>query len=70
MIVLAKMRLKDFLLICATMVASLFVLLIFNWAAVNREVLGFGENLPTYGYLLPTHEGKFFIIDIYARFEK
>ena len=70
MIALTKTLLKYFLFICAFMVASLFVLLIFlTWAAVNREVLGFGENLPTDEYLLPTHEGEFFLIDIYAKLE-
>ena len=52
------------------MIASLFVLLIYlNWAATKREVLGFGENFPTYGYFFLTDEGKFFLIDIYSKLE-
>ena len=46
MIALAKTLFKYFLRICTIMLASIFVLPVYlNWAARNREVLGFGENL-------------------------
>lgn len=65
MIAVAKTLLKYLVRICAIMVAALLVALVyFNWAAANREVTGFGKNLPADGYLLPTGEGKFFLIDI------
>ena len=60
-----------FLLICAFLAATLFFLLIhLNWAAANREVLGFGKNLPADGYLLRTVNGEFFLIDTYSKSKK